>query len=69
MLIFSAVVDAVAWIMSQHVVSWLDHYIDDLITAVCPGTTECARNTELMHVVCRQIGEPKKDEGPASIIA
>ena len=70
-LIFSAVVDAVAWIMSQHVVSWLDHYIDDLISAGCPSTTECARITELMHTVCRKVGmpvEPENDQGPATTI-
>ena len=70
-LIFSAVTDAVAWIMSQHGVSWLDHYIDGFITAWCPNTRECARNTELMHAVCRQAGmpvEPEKNEGSATTI-
>ena len=70
-LIFSAVVDAVAWIMSQHVVSWLDQYIDDLISAGCPSTTECARITELMHTMCRKVGmpvEPENDQGPATTI-
>jgi len=39
--------------MNQHGVSWLDHYIDDFITAGCPGITECTRNTELTHAMCQ----------------
>ena len=32
-LLFSAVADALAWIMHQRGVRWLDHYIDDFVTA------------------------------------
>ncbi len=70
-LIFSAVGDAIAWIMEQHGVAWLDHYIDDFITAGRPGGMECARNATVMKAVCQQVGmpiEPEKDEGPATTI-
>ncbi len=64
-LIFSAVGDAIAWIMEQHGVAWLDYYIDDFITAGRPGGMECARNAAVMKAVCQQVGmpiEPEKDE-------
>ncbi len=70
-LIFSAVGDAIAWIMEQHGVTWLDHYIDDFITAGRPGGMECAKNAAVMKAVCQQVGmpiEPEKDEGPATTI-
>jgi len=65
------VADAVAWIMSQHAVSWLDHYIYDLIIVGRPGTIKGTRTAEVMYAVCRQEDmqvERKKEEGPATTI-
>ena len=67
-LIFSAVADALEW---QEGVSWLAHYVDDFVTVGAPGTQECQRNVDLMHVVCTKADmpvEPEKDEGPATTI-
>lgn len=40
-LLFSAVADALAWIMRQRGAGWLDHYIDDFVTAGAPNSDEC----------------------------
>ncbi len=71
-LIFSAVADALQWVMEKEGVSWLAHYIDDFITVGAPGTLECATNTTIMHEVCEKLGmpvEPDKDEGPATALS
>ena len=51
---------------------WLDHYIDDFVTAGVPHSDECERNISIMKAVCEKTGlpvEPEKDEGPATRIA
>ena len=71
-MIFSAVADALAWMMQQRGVSWLAHSVDDFITVGAPGTSECESNSDLMHRVCGEVAmpvEPEKDEGPASTIS
>ena len=70
-LLFSAVADALAWIMRQRGAGWLDHYIDDFVTAGAPNSGECKRNVSIMKAVCLETGlpvEPEKDEGPATRI-
>ena len=71
-MIFSAVADALPWMMQQRGVSWLAHYVDDFLTVGAPGTSECESNSDLMHRVCGEVAmpvEPEKDEGPASTIS
>lgn len=71
-LIFSAVADAMAWIMQQKGVSWVAHYLDDFVTTGDPEGDECGRNADIMHGICEQLGmpvEPEKDEGPATVIS
>lgn len=68
-LIFSAVADAVQWIMLEKGASWLSHYIDDFVTLGPPNSRECETNMGIMHEVCEEVGlpvEPEKDEGPAT---
>ena len=70
-LIFTAMADALQWIMEEKGVSYVVHYIDNLITVRAPGSLECERNSDLMHRVCERVGlpaEPEKDEGPATTI-
>jgi len=43
-LIFSAVADALQWIMQRRGIKDLFHYIDDFITVGGPGSSECASN-------------------------
>ena len=69
-LLFSAVADALAWIMQRQGVGWLAHYVDDFITVGSPGSGECGM--DIMHRVCEDAAmpiEPEKDEGPATTIS
>ena len=71
-LIFSAIADALQWVMERMGVRWVAHYIDDFITMGALGSEECASNSLLMHMACDQMGlpvEPDKDEGPASTLS
>ena len=70
-LLFSVVADALAWAMQHRGVTWVDHYIDDFVTAGSPGTVECKKNVTMMKKVFNEAGlptEPEKDEGPATVI-
>ena len=69
-LIFSAVADALQWMMEMRGATWVRHYVDDFIT-VGSNVEECARNAEVMHKTCEEANlpvEPEKDGGPARII-
>ncbi len=70
-LLFSVVADALTWIMRKKGAGWLDHYIDDFVTAGPPESNECQDNVSIMKAVCEETGiptEPEKDEGPATRI-
>ena len=70
-LIFSAIADALAWIMKQRGVSFVDHYIDDFVTLGAPLSMECATNLQIMVSTCKDTGtpvEPDKTEGPSTTI-
>ena len=70
-LIFSAVADALQWIMMRKGVRLLFHYIDDFITIGAPDSEECAHNVATMNAVCNETGIPieqEKNEGPATHI-
>ena len=70
-LIFTAVADAMQWIMERRGIAHLFHYIDDFITLGTPESAVCSRNSTLMHEICKEMGlpaEPEKDEGPATSI-
>ena len=69
--IFSAVADAMQWVMEQQGIKWVWHYVDDFIMVGAPRSIECARNVEVIHRVCRELNvpmEPEKDEGAATTI-
>ena len=66
-LIFSAVADALLWIMQRRGVSWAIHYVDDFLTIGRPHSDECQQNMAIMHETCMQAGlplEPSKTQGP-----
>ena len=68
-IIFSAVADALLWIMTQRGASWAIHYIDDFLTMGSPGSTECEDNMKIMQQTADLAGlplEPSKSEGPAT---
>ena len=70
-LIFTAVADALQYMMVRNGASFIDHYVDDFITVGSPGSEECTRNVRIMHHTCRVAGVPveeEKSEGPATTI-
>ena len=70
-LIFSAVADALLWIMERRGVSWAIHYVDDFFTIGRSFSDECQRNMDIMHDTCIQAGlplEPSKTQGPVCSI-
>ena len=70
-LIFSAVADALQWMLINRGVSWTIHYIDDFLTMGAPHSKECGSNMEIMEATCASAGlpiEPAKSVGPASCL-
>jgi len=70
-LIFSAVADALLWIMQRRGATMSFHYLDDFITIGSPNSTECERNIEIMKSTCKETGLPveeEKCEGPATCL-
>ena len=57
--------------MQKNGVSYVDHYIDDFITAGKGGADECSRNFTIMLKSCEATGtpvEPEKSMGPTTVI-
>ena len=70
-LIFTAVADALQYMMVRNGASFIDHYVDDFITVGSPGSEECTCNVRIMYHTCRVAGVPveeEKSEGPATTI-
>ena len=69
--IFNAVADTLEWILQQHGVSKLWHYLDDFITAGAAGSDECLRNCQIITSMCELLGVPlasEKCEGPQTCL-
>ena len=70
-LIFTAVADALQWIMSKRGVSPVFHYLDDFITLGPPQSAKCQRNLESIIETCKLTGTPLEEdkcEGPTSVL-
>ena len=70
-IIFSAVADALQWMMRENGITFVEHYIDDFITVGKPKARECAMNAEIMHSKCQKSDTPievEKSEGPSTVI-
>ena len=68
-LIFSALADALMWIMQKRGASPVFHYVDDFITVGRPVSSECDTNLRIMKETCQMTGTPieeAKCEGPAT---
>ena len=68
-LIFTALADALQWIIEQKGVRFVFHYIDDFITIGAPSADECSHNLSVIKEACRETGVPvedKKTEGPTT---
>ena len=69
--IFSAIADALEWILLDQGVSLILHYLDDFLTMGKPNTTECQHNLELTTRLCEFLGMPlkvEKLEGPTEVL-
>ena len=69
--IFTVLADAFKFIIKQHSIEWVWHYLDDFITIGPPATTKCAAALDIMLALSDLLGIPlvtDKIEGPACII-
>ena len=65
--IFSAVAEALEWILRSRGVRGVLHYLDDFLLLGSPNTGECAKALALTVQVCQELGVPlaeDKMEGP-----
>ena len=64
--IFTALADALEWIVKQQGVKvlyhYLAHYLDNYITLGKPNSTECQANLEKMSDCCSRLGIPIAQE-------
>ncbi len=70
-LIFTAVADALQWIMAKRGVYPVFHYLDDFITLGQSSSPQCQCNLEGIIQVCRDTGTPLEEDkcqGPAQAI-
>lgn len=67
--LFTALADALEWVLQQEGVSCLQHYLDDFFTMAPAGQQQCAANLAIIRRVCVQLGLPLKEEkieGPST---
>ncbi len=70
-LIFTAIADALQWIIEQKGAHPIFHYLDDYITIGPPDSTQCSHNLHVLKQTCDDLGVPleaSKSEGPTSCI-
>ena len=70
--LFTAVADALLWIMGRHGVSHALHYLDDFLILGPPNSSGCSRSLEISLELCRVLGVPiaeHKLEGPAPVLS
>ena len=70
-IIFSAVADALQWVIENKGANPVFHYLDDYITVGPPASDVCLRNLDTIKHSCGLLGVPLeegKSEGPATCI-
>ena len=60
--IFTALADALQWVLQDRGVGWLIHYIDDFLTAGKPASPQCQQNLTCIEKACADLGVPLKRE-------
>ena len=66
--IFTAVADALQWVLLDSGVTIVDHYLDDFVTMGRPGSPECQQNLDRILAICADLRVPlaaEKLEGPS----
>ena len=69
--IFTALADALLWILKHYGVSNLMHYLHDFITFGPPGSQQCEINRQIIFSLCEILGVPlslDKCEGPTTLM-
>ena len=69
--IFSAVAEALDWILHSRGIWAIVHYLDHFLLLGAPGSTECQEALHLNLSTCAELGvpiAPDKVEGPSSLI-
>ena len=69
--IFTALADALQWILQRRGVTFVWHYIDDFIVCGPPTSPECHRSLQITTSTCEKVGVPlakHKVAGPTSCI-
>ena len=59
------------WILQQHGVSKLWHYLDEFITAGAAGSDKCLQSCQIITSMCELLGVPlasEKCEGPQTCL-
>ena len=67
--IFTAVADALEWILRSKGVRYIDHYLDDYIAFGPAGSLECSHALDIIQQTCCELGVPlalETQEGPAA---
>ena len=70
-LIFTAIADALQWMMSEKGVRPVFHYLDDFITLGPPSSHQCQCNLQGIIQVCKVTGTPLEEDkckGPAQVL-
>ncbi len=69
--IFTAVADALQWVIQRRGVTFIWHYIDDFIMCGPPASSVCAGSLQTTISVCAELGMPvaeHKTAGPATCL-
>jgi hypothetical protein len=69
--VFTALADALEWVLQSREVGWCIHLIDDFLTMGKANTDECSRNLGTIKSSCSELGIPlkaEKVEGPSAEI-
>ena len=56
--IFSAVAEALEWVLVHRGVWGIIHYLDDFLLLGTPGSGECTRALALTRATCKELGSP-----------
>ena len=67
--IFSALAEALEWVLRQRGVHGVLHYLDDFLFLGAPATSECSKALAITIATCTELGVPlaqEKIEGPST---
>ena len=69
--LFTALADALEWVVREKGVTWMLKYIDDVLLMGRPTSVECSQNLQTFTACCERLGLPLKQEkrvGPTTTL-